>query len=256
MKFPENYYELYTELLKNSNFTKLIEGLDINFPTSDFEKHRENFEKKDKHGKIKNEKINIADIEKSSSKTLNDELHKKIKNTETNISYKKFMQIERNANNKALKDVITELKSMNTLKPIRMPQVFLSYPVKDVLLAIMLFYFFESQGIYLYVDYMHNNVLPNSTLKQILKQELEQSQQILLIDGRNNQIRLDSKTYIRPWCAWEIGLYYEVRQQLKNDPYEKMFRLGWADPNGNGQQAKMINDFKIVNRIYAATLWQ
>ena len=90
----------------------------------------------------------------------------------------------------------------------------------------------------------------------ILKQELEQSKQILLIDGRNNQISLDSKTYIRPWCAWEIGLYYEVRQQLNNAHYEKMFRLGWADPSGNGQQAQMINDFKIVNRICSATLWQ
>lgn len=255
MKFPENYYELYTELLRNSNFTKVIEGLDINFPTSDFEKHRESFDKKDKHRK-KNEKINIVDIENNSSNTLNDELHKKVKNTETTISYKRFMQIERNANNKALKDVITELKYMNTSKPINMPQVFLSYPIKDVLLAIMLFYFFESQGIYLYVDYMHNNVLSNGALKQILKQELEQSKQILLIDGRNNQISLDSKTYIRPWCAWEIGLYYEVRQQLNNAPYEKMFRLGWADPSGNGQQAQMINDFKIVNRIFSATLWQ
>lgn len=141
MKFPENYYELYTELLRNSNFTKVIEGLDINFPTSDFEKHRESFDKKDKHGK-KNEKINIVDIENNSSNTLNDELHKKVKNTETTISYKRFMQIERNANNKALKDVVTELKYMNTSKPINMPQVFLSYPVKDVLLAIMLFYFF------------------------------------------------------------------------------------------------------------------
>lgn len=258
MLFPKNYYDLYKDLLyleklknqsksqktgtrldsDNQTFEKIIKSEELSLPTSDFERTRE-----DVNQKKSSESVIVREIEDNSPDHLNRELHKNIKDHQKTISYKKFMQIERNVNNSILKNVINDPHNVvNLQNQEQLPQVFLSYPVKDLLLAIMLFYYLYYRGIYLYVDYMHNSRLNNLQLKMVLKQELDISNQLLLIDGRNNRITLDSKTYIRPWCAWEIGLYFENNRH-------NMFKLGWADSRGNGQQVKMINDLREIRDV-------
>lgn len=119
------------------------------------------------------------------------------------------------------KMVIPAIKeySLGKEKTEEMPQVFLSHAYDDCLYAYALFHFFYDAGIYLYVGWMHNDDINDGRqLKSILQDELEESQQLLLLRTPNSELDIKGKQSIRPWCSWEVGNYYG-----KNNGNEKFF---------------------------------
>ena len=90
-----------------------------------------------------------------------------------------------------------------------MPQVFLSHAYIDKLYSYVLFQFFLEKGIYLYVDWMHEEAQTDGRqLKNILNKELSHSEQLLFLRTTNSELCIQGQHYIRPWCMWEIGNYY------------------------------------------------
>lgn len=105
-------------------------------------------------------------------------------------------------------DIWTE----NREKTNKMPQVFLSHAYDDKAYALALFDFFYTNGIYLYVGWMHNGIIHDGeVLKQILQDELYQSNQLLFLRTINSELDIQGKQFLRPWCAWELGNYYNVK---------------------------------------------
>ncbi|MHA8110398.1 hypothetical protein ACYATP_02645 [Lactobacillaceae bacterium Melli_B4] len=165
------------------------------------------------------------------------------------VELKKESEIIRKQNNNILNDIINSENNNMFKNYSGYKQVFLSYSVKDILIAIMLFFFFNKFKLYLYVDYLNSNSI-NDTLKLkiCLSNAIEKSDQFLLVDGRHVKIKIDSQTYIRPWCSWENGCFIA----FKGINYtNNTFRLGWADisKNQNNINVNMISDMKKVKYI-------
>ena len=98
-----------------------------------------------------------------------------------------------------------------------MPQVFLSFAYDDNLFTYALFRYFYDNGIYLYVDWMHNGPINDgNTLKSILSREIIKSEQFLFLLSPNSEFSLKSNPYIRPWCAWEYGHFLGSKKENQN----------------------------------------
>lgn len=96
--------------------------------------------------------------------------------------------------------------------------VFLSYAFEDHLYTIGLFYYFYSKGIYLYIDWLHNDYIPKgAVLKNSLYTEMNKCNQLLLLQSINMELNLSGNPSIKPWCAWEIGSFY--RKNMAQDKF-------------------------------------
>lgn len=89
------------------------------------------------------------------------------------------------------------------------PQVFLSHAYVDKTYTWRLFYYFYSRGIYLYVDWMHKTALKDGRdIKSGLREELNKSSQLLFLRTLNSELDIQGKQYLKPWCSWELGGFY------------------------------------------------
>lgn len=96
-------------------------------------------------------------------------------------------------------------------------KVFLSYAYTDKLYTGALYCYFLGRGIELYIDWMHNPYLKDGkVLKEKLRENLVQSEQFLFLRSVNSELHLGGSYYVRPWCAWELGNYYE---HIKDEKY-------------------------------------
>ncbi len=88
-------------------------------------------------------------------------------------------------------------------------QVFLSYAHMDKLYTLGLYFLFQTQGVYLFIDWMHNGLIDNvADLKNLLDIEMKRSRQFLFLRTSNSELGILGAGQIRQWCAWEIGNYY------------------------------------------------
>lgn len=88
-------------------------------------------------------------------------------------------------------------------------QVFLSHAYADRAYTWALFDYFYTRGIYLYVDWMHRDEENDGRiLKRDLKNSLNQSSQLLFLRTLNSELDIQGKQYIKPWCSWELGSFY------------------------------------------------
>lgn len=88
-------------------------------------------------------------------------------------------------------------------------QVFLSYAYVDKLYTYGLFNIFNDNGIYLYVDWMHNGSIKDiDKLKIKLDDAMKKSSQFLFLRTLNSELGILGSGQIRQWCSWEIGNYY------------------------------------------------
>jgi hypothetical protein len=88
-------------------------------------------------------------------------------------------------------------------------QVFLSYAYVDKIYTYGLFKIFKDNGIYLYVDWMHNGLTKNiDMLKRKLNDAMKNSSQFLFLRTLNSEFGILGSGQIRQWCSWEIGNYY------------------------------------------------
>lgn len=89
------------------------------------------------------------------------------------------------------------------------PQVFLSHAYADKAYTWALFDFFYENDVYLYVDWMHNDEIEDGRdLKSGLKEQLNESSQLLFLRTLNSELDIQGKQYIKPWCSWELGNFY------------------------------------------------
>lgn len=134
------------------------------------------------------------------------------------------------------------------------PQVFLSHAYQDKTYTLALFEYFYKKGIYLYIDWMHNGVLKDGRiLKDELKRQINQSSQLLFIRTTNSELDIQGKHYIRPWCSWELGNFYNS----KNFDEKYLLNLYSIDNYSNVQlhgmkvctelSGKKLKGFEIVS---------
>lgn len=89
-------------------------------------------------------------------------------------------------------------------------QVFLSYAYEDKLYTIALFFYFQKKNIFLFVDWMNNGKEEKGIkLKYKLHSALAQSDYLLFLRTPNSELRIGGNYYIRPWCSWELGNFYD-----------------------------------------------
>ncbi len=109
-------------------------------------------------------------------------------------------------NNKMIDEIarFTEQKQRNN-----MSQVFLSHAYDDKAYSLALFDYFYERGIYLYVGWMHNELIEDGCqLKEILQKRLDESNQLLFLRTINSELDIRGRHMLRPWCAWELGNFY------------------------------------------------
>lgn len=125
-------------------------------------------------------------------------------------------------------------------------KVFLSYAYTDKLYTGGLYCYFLGQGIELYIDWMHNPYLKDGkVLKEKLRENLAQSEQFLFLRSANSELHLGGSYYVRPWCAWELGNYYE---HIKD---EKYYISLYGMPRTNNMQ---LDGLKMLRSIRAGRL--
>lgn len=94
-------------------------------------------------------------------------------------------------------------------------QVFLSYAHSDKLYTCGLFLLFKSNGIFLFIDWMHNDIIEETTLlKNQIDLQLRKSNQFLFLRTFNSDLGIKGGR-IRQWCSWEIGNYYCKKKDSK-----------------------------------------
>lgn len=105
---------------------------------------------------------------------------------------------------------LNKFEQLFPYNPKTMTKVFLSYAFDDRLYSFNLFCYLYTQGIYLYVDWMHNNKIDNGILlKSTLKKEITTSSQLLFLRTSNSELNIKGNKGVRPWCSWELGVFYE-----------------------------------------------
>lgn len=90
-------------------------------------------------------------------------------------------------------------------------QVFLSYAYEDKLYTIALFFYFQRNDMFLFVDWMNNGKEDKGiSLKQKLHDALNRSEQLIFLRTPNSELKIGGNYYIRPWCSWELGNFYDM----------------------------------------------
>lgn len=137
--------------------------------------------------------------------------------------FNKILKLLINWSDSVINDYISDLKVQfkNLVQEIpekNMNKVFLSYAYEDHLYTLSLFLFFYSKGIYLYIDWMHNDLIDSGvSLKDNLFREMNTCKQLLFLQSINMELNLSGNLGIKPWCAWEIGNFY--RKELGKEKY-------------------------------------
>lgn len=147
---------------------------------------------------------------------------------------------------KRYRELFTEVAQISSATKI----VFLSYAYIDKSYTVGLFYYFLKNGVYLYVDWMHNNKIPSGdVLKNKLSHALKTANQFLFLDTANSQLAMQGNYIIRQWCAWEVGNYYKFN--INKDFQRKFYLTIYYD----GQLAKrkrknlLLDDFRPLKGI-------
>lgn len=96
--------------------------------------------------------------------------------------------------------------------PERRGQVFLSYQFKDWLYTIGLFLMFRDCGMFLFVDWMHNGKGKDGrSIKSTLLPEIAGSEKFVLFPHYKLPYgKSEDSSAVTAWCAWEIGVRYEM----------------------------------------------
>jgi len=95
-------------------------------------------------------------------------------------------------------------------------QVFLSYAHDDKLYTAAMFEVFLRHGVYLFIDWMHNGIIPEiDKLKTTLDDALINSDQFLFLRSINSELVIRGSGNLKQWCAWEIGNYYCKKKDQK-----------------------------------------
>lgn len=240
--FPKSQYELFMQISNNSKFQELLRKINPIVP----EKRIEEYDWDEHYGSNKESLYNSVEDPRLVSSIRKNKL-----DDYSGISaYKEITRSVRAINNELIKKAFS--KSVIHHESFKGDseknnQVFLSYAVKDIFLAIMLFYYFEDRGIYLYIDFLNCDQINDTfKLKKILISQMQNSNQFLLLDGINCKVTIDSNSYIRPWCAWENGSYMSLNANRGNEYNKEIYRTGWGTLNGRSNPVKMIEDMFIV----------
>ncbi len=102
-------------------------------------------------------------------------------------------------------------------------QAFLSYAFEDKLYTIALFFFFQNNNIFLYIDWMNNGKEKEGIiLKESLDKALNESDYLVFLRTPNSELKIGGNYYIRPWCAWELGNFYD-KQGAKEKFYIDLY---------------------------------
>ena len=48
-----------------------------------------------------------------------------------------------------------------------------------------------------------------NVLKQKLRKALDNSKQLVFLRTPNSELKIEGNYYVRPWCSWELGNFYE-----------------------------------------------
>lgn len=108
-------------------------------------------------------------------------------------------------------------------------QVFLSYAYEDKLYTIALFFFFQRYDIFLYVDWMNNGKNNEGIkLKRKLHDALNKSEYLIFLRTPNSELKIGGNYYIRPWCSWELGNFYD-RLGSKDKYFIDLYEHGEID---------------------------
>lgn len=103
-------------------------------------------------------------------------------------------------------------------------RVFLSYAFKDKLYTLALFFYFQRYDIFLYIDWMNRGKAKDGiALKADLHAALINSESLIYLRTPNSELKISGRNYIRPWCSWEMGHFYDIRGQ-KEKYYIDLYR--------------------------------
>jgi hypothetical protein len=128
-------------------------------------------------------------------------------------------------------------------------QVFLSHSYDDRLYTTCLYEYFQSKNVFLYIDWMKQGKIEiGRELRKGLAGELENSEQIIFLPHINDQFGLIGKGHIKPWCAWELGVFYERgTEYINNQFYIDVYGTTYKNQHLDGlKKANKIIDGKIV----------
>ena len=201
----------------------ILNGVEEFFLTTDFENTIKNFGYSDLLSQIRN---NIQQIEENIGNIENPSWRKAIRVLKDKLSrvlleYEKKDGTNRKTERNLFNQIINELGNFNDKIIERKifieeqnpkedrPQVFLSHAYADKAYTWALFDFFYKHDVYLYVDWMHNEEQKDGRdLKKELKAQLNASMQLLFLRTLNSELDIQGKQYIKPWCSWELGSFY------------------------------------------------
>lgn len=94
---------------------------------------------------------------------------------------------------------------------VNMNKVFLSYAFDDRLFALSLFFYLKRKGIFLYVDWIFSPEFKDGVhIKNNLLSHLNNCKQLLFLRTINSELGISNNRYIRGWCSWELGNFYNI----------------------------------------------
>lgn len=199
------------------------------------------------------EQVTVGDLGESSKKI---KLEINEDNLENRSGSKKgeylFLQVlkavEARANDLIDSIVKDSPERLRISKPKEMCQIFLSHAYLDRVYTFSLFCYFYHKGIYLYIDWMHNQkITDGSLLKNSLAGELAISQSLVFLSTVNSELTIRGGSSIRQWCSWEIGLYYTMNNN------NKFLIRSYLPTEGNHNSVSLNNiiygNFKPITRI-------
>ncbi len=98
--------------------------------------------------------------------------------------------------------------------------VFLSHAFYDQLYTFCLFIFMYEKGILLYVDWIFSEEFDNGVdIKANLLRHLVNSRQLLFLRTINSELSIRGSGNIRGWCSWELGSFYTIKEENKDEKY-------------------------------------
>lgn len=120
----------------------------------------------------------------------------------------------------------------------RYPQVFLSHAYADRVYTFGLFcYFLIRYKIYLYIDWMHNKIIPSGvTLKSSLYNALSNSSSLIFVASVRSELTIRGGSSVRQWCSWELGSFYG------HNPPRSKFIIRLYAPIHQKQQKTSLNN--------------
>ncbi|ERG68204.1 MULTISPECIES: hypothetical protein [Exiguobacterium] len=178
---------------------------------------------------------NIEDLTKNNNFELSNDLIKKLitdltvfnnNNYENKMKsqnlFNKLLKILMDWSDKALKRKFNNIRNhVKSFNDKNYKKIFLSYAFEDHLYTLALFYYFYSNQLYLYVDWLINDEIPKTDyLKRNLFDNLSDSEQLLFLQSPNMELNIQGNPSIKAWCAWELGsFFYKTNSQFSGNPY-------------------------------------